>query len=218
MFPDITIHGLINEADVAGVGRFMTQPNPTNNYVEVIVDEYWTSGIPSNTLLIGTTNKSNWNFPTNTPIVFFAMKFASYWSNGWINVSYLDDIFEQKMADTSLSFPDGDRAWFVKTQDNGLLFDYTTNLWECVRVNPNMTNEFNAVLAGRHVSTNISNRVRSDSGQTFLELSMINSPEFLVEMHSRTDITNNERDLIYMALANFHKWEYENGIWTPPAP
>ena len=139
----VSIPFLVRNSDVAGFGEFVNTPSPTNPVVDIHVQQWWTPNLGTNNMLrihgIDET-ETNWIFPTNAPVVFF----ANAASNVIINTSVDEDAVARMSQDENWQwvFKHVDRSWFRVSRDNGLMYDFTTNLWRHVRVSPNLTNEY----------------------------------------------------------------------------
>ena len=217
--PNGTVSGLINEADVVGLGRVIKQPSSTNNFVGIFVQDCWTGNITNDTILIKSYDSRNEvAFPANAPIVFFLKESEPFVTNKYSSILYTPEELEQYLSEPTLFFPEGDKAWFEATADNGILYDYTTNLWNCMQINPNLTNYFNVLIDGLQISANDSMRVHLDSFDSFVARVMFGPPEFLVAMHSRLDIPIKEHGILERGLEIFHRWTHTNGVWNPPSP
>ncbi len=168
----ILVSDLVRGASCAGVGLFLNVPSPASPSVDIQVQQWWTPPLATNVVRIHELdpNSTNWIFPTNVPVVFFAVtkrqmydgtpalvvpdQYPPEWVYSITNAA--------EMA--KLMFTEVDRAWFRTTRDNGLVYGFATNLWECMRVNPNPTNYY-AVLrdAERTVTVQDSWRVHFDA-------------------------------------------------------
>ena len=66
------------------------------------------------------------------------------------------------------TFIDGDSGWFSTTQDDGLLYEYTTNLWENMLINPNPTNCYHIFMDAKNKWSE-SKRLYMDASKSLVE-------------------------------------------------
>ena len=213
-----TIPGLVEGADVAGVGTFLNQPTTNNPFASVLVQDYWGGGRETNVLRINVSPyhwQTDWVFPTNVPIVFFAVKRISY-TNGSdvVNQAEFYQNMPQEWLD-ELSFPGGDYAWFRTTRDNGLLYEFATNLWNCVRANPNQTNYYEVLREAEKISFSSSSRLWIDAARDFSFFLRSSSNSFLLGKYDDPLLGASGRQSIYGELYD-RGWTRTNGVWNPP--
>ena len=213
-----TIPGLVEGADVAGVGTFLNQPTTNNPFASVLVQDYWGGGRETNVLRINVSPyhwQTDWVFPTNVPIVFFAVKRISY-TNGSdvVNQAEFYQNMPQEWLD-ELSFPGGDYAWFRTTRDNGLLYEFATNLWNCVRENPNSTNYYEVLREAEKIPFSSSSRLWIDAARDFSFFLRSSSDSFLLERYSDPLLGDSGRQSIYGELYD-RGWTRTNSVWNPP--
>ena len=151
---EITIPLLVEASNLAGVGVFVNVPSPTNPVVDIAVQQWWTPNPGTNDMLRIHRirgDETNWIFPVNEPVVFFAIAA----SNAFANANAVEKTGVcaelEKMEQEQWVFKHADRSWFRVSRDNGLMYDFTTNLWQHARVSPNLANRYevlrNAVSA-----------------------------------------------------------------------
>ena len=213
-----TIPGLVEGADVAGVGTFLNQPTTNNPFASVLVQDYWGGGRETNVLRINVSPyhwQTDWVFPTNVPVVFFAVKRISY-TNGSdvVNQAEFYQTMPQEWLD-ELSFPGGDAAWFRTTRDNGLLYEFATNLWNCARVNPNPTNYYEVLRNAKNVPFSSSSRLWIDAYKDFRFFLKERPDEFLLDRYNDPLLNNAGRRGIINELCD-RGWALTNGVWYPP--
>lgn len=213
-----TIPGLVEGADVAGVGTFLNQPTTNNPFASVLVQDYWGEGRETNVLRINVSPyhwQTDWVFPTNVPIVFFAVKRISY-TNGSdvVNQAEFYQNMPQEWLD-ELSFPGGDYAWFRTTRDNGLLYEFATNLWNCVRDNPNPTNYYEVLRNAKNVPFSSSSRLWIDAYSDFRFFLKDRPDEFLLDRYNDPLLNNAGRRGVINELFG-RGWALTNGVWNPP--
>ena len=166
------VSDLIRGARCAGVGVFLNEPSPTSPSVDIQVQQWWTPPLATNIVRIHELDpySTNWVFPTNVPVVFFALTKRQMYDGTPALVSPDQYPPEWVYSITNatemakLMFPDTDRSWFRTTRDNGLVYVFATNLWNCMRANPNSTNYYEVLRdAERSVSEQASWRVNLDA-------------------------------------------------------
>ena len=203
--------------------------NVTNDIVQIKFGIYDSSETPSNT---------DWVIPLDDPIVFFAVTHSNYMVNGsYMPVDYMFNIGMMSLTNepgikvvspprftpedlvsystnTTLYFPGGDSAWFRTTRDDGLLYTFTTNLWENMIVNPNTNNLYCILSEAVKVEMDVSKRIYFDSFKGFRTLLMKFTPEFLVDEYYKSD---HKRVKHYLEIEiRARKWNLVNGVWEPP--
>lgn len=212
------IPALVERADVAGVGIFLNQPTTNDPYANVLVQNYWGGNSATNVLRINVSPyqwQTDWVFPTNVPVVFFAVKRISY-TNG-SDVVNQADFYQTKPQEwlDELSFPGGDGAWFRTTRDNGLLYNFATNLWNCVKTNPNPTNRYEVLREAEKVPFSSSSRLWIDAARDFYYFLQSSSDSFLLDKYNDPLLDGTGRQSIYGELYN-RGWTRTNGVWNPP--
>lgn len=205
------IYDLVRYSKIAGIGRFVSQPVfiSTNNnkfaYVDLIVDDCWAGDVQNETVRIANYfNYDMHGFPTNVPVVFFAHKYKPYNVGDFIDVNATN------------FFKFGDRAWFRPTRDNGLLYTYTTNLWDCIRTHPNITNQFEVLLSAFEVEKTQSARINYDNEEPFEYLCFSMPSDILVEKYYKIPLTNLTPKSAILNVLFARKWTFENGVWIRP--
>ena len=209
---------LVQDADVAGVGEFINQPSRNTPIARILVHDYWTGDPGTNVLQVSLRNSdelTDWGFPTNVPVVFFAMKWSSYFTNGWTDVTNLAEIYTNEAELAVLSFPGGDRAWFRTTRDAGLLYTFATNLWDCLRANPNSTNYYEVLREAEKVPYSTSSRLWLDADGCLSSLFLHSTDAFLIEKYEDPLLSSSGKNIIFNRLA-WRGWTYTNDVWIPP--
>ena len=215
---------LVKYADIAGVGRFTNQPSETNSMALVFVDDCWTGGVQDEIVSIG-LNYTDWVVPTNVPVVFFAMRSESYVTNFTFHSmspahkpETLTNFFERALANSIITFPGGDRAWFRTTRDNGHMYDFTTNLWKTLRVDEyNQTNYYEVLRSASNIPIEESKRVYMDSRDAISDLFYKMPTEFLIESMQDQLLHEYIRDSLLGRVWQ-RGWTHTNGVWYAPPP
>ena len=211
---------LVQDADVAGVGEFINQPSRNTPIARVLVHDYWAGDPGTNVLqvsLVGSDYLTDWVFPTNVPVVFFAMKKSSYfdYTHGWTDITNLAEIYTNEAELAVLSFPGGDRAWFRTTRDAGLLYTFATNLWDCLRANPNSTNYYEVLREAEKVPYSTSSRLWLDADGCLSSLFLHSTDAFLIDKYEDPSLSSSGKNNIFNRLA-WRGWTYTNDVWIPP--
>lgn len=209
---------LVKYSSAVGVGTFVGDCSVTNvSFADIHVQQWWTPDPGTNAIRIQkvTGIPDEWTFPTNVPVAFFAITKAQWY--GEDAEYYLPSAAER----AELTFGDVDRAWFRTTRDDGLLHSFATNLWECVRVNPNPTNYYEVLRdAERTVSRNDSWRVQLDASKGLSWLFGDASESYLAEKLNDPLLSPTMKNSIGNRLRHHFGWTYSfsNGteIWTQP--
>ena len=218
--PQGNIPSFVRGATAAGVGVFINVPSPTNPVVDIEVQNWWTTNPSTNNALriysIDDWGETNWIFPTNVPVVFF----ANAASNVVINTCIGEDIVA-RMSQTEreqLIFPLADRSWFRVSRDNGLMYEFTTNLWQHMRVNPNTTNQYELLRDSyRDITPEQSWRVIADADAGIDALFQTVPEVFLVEKRNDPLLHTDQRDTAVSVLINRHGWEWgKDGVLHAP--
>lgn len=209
---------LVQNTDVAGVGTFLNQPTTNDPYANVLVYDYWNGDAGTNVLKInvGDPWETDWMFPTNIPVVFFASKRGSC-TNG-SDVVNLAEYYQQTKSQAWLNelfFPGGDAAWFRTTRDNGLLYEFATNLWNCVNTNPNPTNCYEVLRDAEKVPFSSSSRLWIDTSNGFDFFLNKSSNEFLRDKYDDPLLSDTGRHSIFRELY-YRGWTLTNGVLYPP--
>jgi len=216
-FSGLTLQSIIEIADVAGVGKFMNRPSPSDTIVNVYIDDCWLGDFSQGeTIQIGAeTHYSDYNHPTNVPVVFFARHRISrkleYFTdeNTGIYTSWIE-------TTTNLipSFIDGDCSWFVKAHDNGLLYDFATNLWDCIRENPNPVNFTNVMIAANKFTINESRRLNIYVLRDTREMFKGTPSSYFFEKLEEPNLPQYEIDL-YKEQLGLRGRFFKDGAWQP---
>lgn len=214
----VSVAALARSAEVAGVGAFLNQPTPENPYAYVEVNDYWTGNPGTNVVKIkaGNAYSTDWVFPTNTPIVFFAK------TRGYVVTNNFSDIENPPPVDTTgidlseLFFPHGDDAWFRTTRDNGLLYEFSTNLWDCLRINPNQGKFYEVLRDADKLPYSTSSRLSNDTYHELSFLFLENSDSNLIEKTEDPLIGEKTKWSIHNRLLR-RGWSSTNGVYYPPS-
>ena len=140
---EVGIPSLIQHSIVAGVGEFLNAPSPANRVVDISVLEWWTDNPGTNDMLRIHNiydNETNWIFPTNAPIVFFATATSNVIINTCLGEGLVERMAQEKRE--QWMFEHVDRSWFRVSRDNGLVYSFTTNLWRHMHASPNFTKQY----------------------------------------------------------------------------
>jgi len=226
---DPLVSDLIRAARCAGIGVFLNEPSPTAPAVDILVQEWWTPPLTNPVVRIHELdpNSTNWVFPTNVPVVFFASSKRLMYSKheAWVIPDHYPPewVYSITNAEESakLMFLDVDRAWFRTTRDNGLVHAFATNLWNCMRTNPNPTNYYEVLRdTERTVSEQESWRVNFDSGKGLSWILRGTDENGLVEMLNDPLLSPSMRHIVGNRLWREFAWTYtvtNNAvIWLPP--
>ena len=211
---------MVQDADVAGVGEFINQPSTNTPTARILVHDYWAGDPGTNVLqvsLVGSDYLTDWVFPTNVPVVFFAMKKSSYfdYTHGWTDITNLAEIYTNEAELAVLSFPGGDRAWFRTTRDNGLLYTFATNLWDCLRANTNFPNYYKVLREAEKVPFVTSSRLNYEAFSCLDAIFRTASDSFLLEKYEDPLLSSSGKNIIFNRLA-WRGWTYTNDVWIPP--
>jgi hypothetical protein len=152
-----TVPQLVRLADVIGVG---TATNCTNDGVTLNVSSYWLGDPGSNTLYLSTAPYGT-QMPTlsnGVSVVFFATTNLHIylsdvdWNEDWnfnVGVNMFDWNYPfartNSLPTIPLSLVLSDRAVFNVNEDGGNLMLFASNLVQCMRIQPNVTNYYNLV-------------------------------------------------------------------------
>ena len=221
----ILVSDLVRGASCAGVGQFLNEPSVDSPFVDIQVQQWWTPLLETNVVRIHELDpySTNWVFPTNVPVVFFAVtkrqmydgtpalvipdQYPPEWVYSITNAA--------EMA--KLMFIEVDRAWFRTTRDNGLVYTFATNLWECMRTNPNPTNYYEVLRdAERTVSKQASWRVRLDAYSALSWFLDDLSESDLAEKLDDPLLSPVMKGSVRATLYDKFRWRYINGVITPP--
>jgi len=211
---------LVQHATVAGVGKFTGDCANTNvAFVDIAVDQWWTTGIETNVVrfyrFAGTADE-HWVFPTNIPVVFFGISKAQLYGKD----------SEQILAASGergddITFSDLHRSWFRVSRDNGLLHSFATNLWDCVRTNPDGTRYYNILRdADREITRETSWRIKLDALSGLAHLFETGTEALLSEKIHDQLLRPTMRNYIGNTLMNRFDWQVKviDGVpqWAPP--
>ncbi len=208
----------IEYTSTAGVGVFTGDCSTTNvSFVDISVQQWWTQDTGTNTVRINKIDGlyKEWAFPTNVPVVFFAITKAQWYGKK------ADYYLTNEAERAELTFGNVDRAWFRTTRDNGLVYSFTTNLWECMRTNPNPTNYYVVLRdAERSVSEQDSWRVNFDAYHGLSSLFDDASESYLAEKLNDPLLSPVMRNSVGNRLGDRHGWTYSYtnnvNVWSPP--
>ena len=220
-----TVQNLVKNATCAGIGMFLNEPSPSAPFVDIQVQQWLTSPLNTNVVRIYELDKSltNWEFPTNVPVVFFAVTKRQMYADH--DAFLIPDAYppeycysitnETEMA--KLMFSEVDRSWFRVTRDNGLIYTFATNLWNCMRANPNPTNYYEVLRdAERTISREDSWRVHLDAYKGLSWLFGDASANDLADKLEDPLLSDALKGGIRATLYSKYEWRYVNGIITPP--
>jgi hypothetical protein len=214
----ITIPTLVRGSDFAGVGVFSCDTT-TNNvpYADIHVQEWWTPSPGTNVVRVHNIQgePAPWTFPTNVPVVFFAATKAEWYG------TYAEHLLPNESERAELTFISAERSWFRLTRDSGLLHTFTTNLWDCVRANPNPTYYYEVLRdAERTVSRQDSWRVSIDASYALSWLFDDASEAYLAEKLNDPLLSPVMRHSVGNRLWDKFGWTYtviDNTVqWHPP--
>ena len=221
----ILVSDLVRGASCAGVGLFINEPSPTSPSVDIQVQQWWTPPLATNIVRIHELDpySTNWVFPTNVPVVFFALTKRQMYSghSAWVNPDQYPPEWVYSITNAAesakLMFSDTDRSWFRTTRDNGLVYVLATNLWACMRANPNPTNYYEVLRdAERTVSARDSWRVHFDASGALAWIFGDASESDLAEKLNDPLLSPVMRGSVRATLYDKFGWRYVNGVITPP--
>lgn len=210
----LILPSLVGGFDYIGVGKFVGDCSTTNvSFADISVQQWWTPDPGTNTMRIRKINRlpDEWIFPTNVPVVFFVATKADWYGE---NAEFYMTNAEER---AELTFINADRSWFRVTRDNGLVYAFATNLWGCMRANPNPTNYY-AVLRDteRTVSEQNSWRVRLDAYEGLSWLFHDATESYLAEKLNDPLLSPVMKGSVRATLYDKFGWRYVNGVITPP--
>lgn len=209
---NVSLPALIHCADVAGIGEFINQPLPAHPYAYVKVDDYWVGDPGTNVVkIVAGPWGTDWVFPTNTPIVFFALSRISVLTR--LHDGMTNGLSQAKLDE--LLFPHGDDAWFRTTRDNGMLYTFATNLWECQRVNPDHEQFYEVLRDADKLPYEASSRIRDDTVHELGFLLRRVSDTFLLEKNADPLIGSSTKGAIFQEFL-YRGWSRTNGVYYPP--
>ena len=219
-----TIQGLVRGASCAGVGLFINEPSSVAPFVDIRVQQWLTPARETNIVRIHELDEysTNWVFPTNVPIAFFAVtKLQVYGEHPVLFTDSPDFCFTNEEERIKLVFLEVDRSWFRTTRDNGIVYSFATNLWECLRSNPNSTNYYEVLRdTERSVSMQDSWRVHSDAYKGLSWLFHDASESYLAEKLNDPLLSPIMRNSVGNRLWDRFGWTYtvtNNTVqWHPP--
>ena len=221
--PVITTPDLIQFVPFAGVGMFVNQPTTNNPFLEIAVSDWWAGNTGTNIIKIYELDDYNLEYldyivPTNEPVVFFADTATNVFSflHGDNNIMRYLPIEKHQLP----MFHKPDRNWFRVSRDNGLLYEFTTNLWDIYRSVPdsNITNAYPYLLqTSRTITTNQSWRVYRDAREELLFLYSHVLPESILAYELNNPLNSSGRQ-DYIADTLYHRfgWRRINGVISPP--
>ncbi len=210
---------LVQHASAAGIGSFVGDDTLTDvQHVDIQVQEWWTADPGTNLVRLHKVKNhpDAWTFPPNAPVVFFAITKRQRY--GEFADFYLDKAGEDG---SELTFGDVDRSWVRVERDNGLLHTFATNLWDCVRANPDPSRYYEVLRdAERTVSTQDSWRVLYDAHRALSWL-LDDAPEdYLVQKLNDPLLRDVLRNSVGNRLRHRFGWTYSytDGVehWHPP--
>ncbi|HZK28726.1 MAG TPA: hypothetical protein VFD19_00750 [Clostridia bacterium] len=178
------------------------------------MNDYWTGNPGTNVvkILAGDAHSTDWMFPTNTPVVFFALTHMSILTR-WKVRGYTNGLSQAELDE--FLFPNGDDAWFRTTRDNGLLYAFATNLWECQRVNPNQERFYEILRDADKLPYASSSRIFEDTGRELSFLFKDVTDAFLLEKNADPLIGNRTKGSIFQEFLS-RGWTRTNGVYFPP--
>ena len=225
----ILVSDLVRGASCAGVGQFLNEPSPSTLFVDIHVQQWWTPPLATNIVRIHELDpySTNWVFPTNVPVVFFALTKRQMYDGTPALVSPDQYPPEWVYSITNaaemakLMFSDTDRSWFRTTRDNGIVYVFATNLWSCMRANPNPTNYYEVLRdAERTVSKQDSWRVHFDAYEGLSWFLDAASESYLAEKLNDPLLSPIMRNSVGNRLRHRYGWTYNYTnnveVWTPP--
>ncbi len=211
---------LVRTADVAGIGRFLNEPSPEAPSVQIAVDAYWTESPGTDVIEVDASRSlgaPDWEYPTNIPVVFFAIHYGSLsnvWSNGGIDLSR----FADETQNAKLIFSDSPRAWFRVERDGGILHEFATNLWECVRTNPDEERYYEVLRDYAKTPFATSSRVAWDADATLYHFLFSKPDDYLFDKKNNDpDLSPEFRNSIRNILLQ-RRWTLIDGVWHEPEP
>lgn len=223
------VSDLIRGARCAGIGVFLNEPSPAAPSVDILVQEWWTPPLTNPVVRIHELdpNSTNWVFPTNVPVVFFALTKRQMYSehSAWVTPEWYPPEWVYSITNAAesakLMFLDVDRAWFRTTRDNGLVHAFATNLWNCMRTNPNPTNYYEVLRdTERTVPEQESWRVNFDADKGLSWVLRSADENGLVEMLNDPLLSPIMRNSVGNWLSHRFRWTYDYTnnveVWTPP--
>jgi len=215
----VTIPQLVKYSSTAGVGRFVGDCSNTNvAFVDIAVDQWWTTEPGTNMVrfykIYG--REEQWTFPTNVPVVFFGMTKEEWYG----------EVAERALALSGenakeITFNDQERSWFRVSRDNGLLYSFATNLWDCVRTNSDEDRYYNVLRnADREITNETSWRVRLDAYEALTYLFDTSTESFLTQKLKDPQLRPIMRNSIGNTLMDKFEWQVKviDGVpqWAPP--
>ena len=222
----INIPSRVRYSEIAGVGEFVNIPSPTNPVVDISVQQWWTANPGTNNMLrihgIDET-ETNWIFPTNVPIVFFATAASNVVINTCIGETLVEHMNHDERA--QWMFKHVDRSWFRVSRDNGLMYSFATNLWQHTRVTPNITNQYELFRDVYRLACNDilleqslpSWRVAYDSYEGLDAFTNSESENFLAEMMIDPWLPEDMQDGARIKLKERFNWYVDtNGVFRAP--
>jgi hypothetical protein len=222
----ISIPLLAGISKIAGIGMFANIPSPTNSTVDIAVQQWWTPNPgTSDTLRVHNIyeGETNWIFPTNEPVVFFATVASNLVKHTCIGEHLMEHMTQEELERPV--FWHVDRSWFRVSRDNGLLYSFTTNMWQHTYVSQNLTNKYEALRdvfssvytelsAGQTVP---SWRVAYDSYEGLQNIIRHGSEKFLAEMMVDPQLPELIQIDALEELKERFCWDFDtNGVFRAP--
>lgn len=215
----ITLPTLVRMADVAGIGMF-EEIKRSEEKVVVRISDFWIGEtIGTNVISAYHYMGNEPTFPTNVPVVFFATLEDNYRFSGQSGRFDYKNIYTNITTTSNFMFPGGDNAWFRTTRDNGLMYAFSTNLWQYQRMNSNVTNYYEMLLEwNKKITHTDSWRVDIDVVLGFMDLCRTEPESFLVYMLNDPQRSeDSEMDAINILRYKYY-WDFDtNGVFRPPA-
>jgi len=214
------IPALVKSADVAGIGRFLNEPSQQAPAVRIAVEDYWTQSPGTNVIEVDASRSRgapDWEYPTNVPVVFFALRYGSL-SNAWSDSGSMAYRYTNQAENAKLIFRDSPRAWFRVGRYNGLLHEFATNLWECTRTNPDEERHYEVLRDYAKLPIAASSRLAWDVGICFIQ-HLYGKPDgyLFAKMTNDPALGPKGSNVIYNTLLE-RRWTVTNGVWYAPQP
>ena len=218
--PQGNIPSFVRGATAAGVGTFINVPSPTNPVVDIAVQQWWIINPNTNNVLriynLDDWGETDWMFPTNEPVVFFAYAASNVVINTCIGEGIVARMNQAERE--QLMFPLADRSWFRVSRDNGLVYDFTTNFWHHTRVNPNMTNQYELLRdTYRDMTPEQSWRVMADAGAGLETLFYFSSESYLADKRNDPLLHEDSKNFLIGRLIDKYRWGWDaNDVFSAP--
>lgn len=213
---NVPVPALVRSADVAGIGEFLNQPTAEHPYASMDVGTYWIGDPGTNIVNIKVGPRgTDWVFPTNSPVVFFARTLGSVLTNNFSDVGNVPPVDTTGIDLSELLFPHGDDAWFRTTRDNGLLYAFATNLWECIRINPDQERFYEVLRDAGKLPYEASSRISEDTTHELGFLLKEFTDASLLEKNADPLIGARTKSMIFHEFI-WRGWSRTNGVYYPP--